>query len=145
MPTKKDFENAAKLAIKNTVNHGDTDIFPFPFERFVFQDEFEEVLKNIIDFNENFEAYLVRYSPLNVSALTPVNYFGFRWATQIDYIWNAYFLACVLVLQKKIESARISKKENCIFSYRLAPDKNTGSLFDRRVGFQTFMKRSHEV
>ena len=47
---------------------------------------------------ENREAYLARFSPLNVSSLTPVTYSGFRWATQIDPIWNAHFLACVLAL-----------------------------------------------
>lgn len=145
MPSKIEFENAAKLAIKNTVKHGDTDIFPFPFERFVFQDEEEEVLKTIVEYNENFEDYLARYSPQNVSALTPVNYVGFRWATQIDYIWNAYFLACVLILKKEIEAARVPIEKECVFSYRIAPDKSTGSLFNRDLGFSSFMKKSRDL
>jgi len=145
LPNRIEFENAAKLAIKNTVKHGDTDIFPFPFERFVFQDEEDEVLKTIVEYNDNFEDYLARYSPQNVSALTPVNYVGFRWATQIDYIWNAYFLACVLILRKEIEAARVPLEEECVFSYRISPDKKTGSLFDRELGFSSFLNKSREL
>lgn len=145
MPTKAQFESAAKLARKNIVHHGDTDIFPFPFERFVFEDESEEIVKLIVEYNENFETYLARYSPTNVSALTPVGYFGFRWATQIDYIWNAYLLSCVLVLRNEIEAARIPAAEGVVFSYRLSCDKDTGSLFDRSIGFSGFMKRSKEL
>lgn len=145
MPTKTDFENAAKLAIKNITNHGDTDIFPFPFERFVFQDNEIDVLEVIIEYNENFESYLARYSPFNVSALTPVNYFGFRWATQIDYIWNAVFLAFVLVLRKKIEAARVPIDQDCVHSYRLSTENKTGALFDKKFGFQSFIKSSKEL
>lgn len=145
MPNKQDFENAARLAVTNIINHGDTDIFPFPFERFVFQDKKEEIIQLLCEYNEKFKEYLARYSPLNVSSLNPVNYVGFRWATQIDYIWNAYLLSCVLVLQKKIESARIPQEKDCVFSYRIAPNKKSGALFEKSVGFQSFMKRSYEL
>jgi hypothetical protein len=101
MPTKEQFRAAAKLAVRNVINYGDTDIFPYPFERFVFQDNLDDVVNVLEEYNDNFGDYLALYSPQNVSALSPVNYFGFRWATQLDYVWNAYFLACVLVLGKK--------------------------------------------
>jgi len=32
MVKKAQFENSAKLAIQNVIQHGDTDIFPFPSE-----------------------------------------------------------------------------------------------------------------
>lgn len=145
VPNKQEFENAARLAVTNIINHGDTDIFPFPFERFVFQDKKEEIIQLLCEYNDKFKEYLARYSPLNVSSLNPVNYVGFRWATQIDYIWNAYFLSCVLILQKKIESARIPQEKKCVFSYRIAPNKKSGALFEKSVGFQSFMKRSYEL
>jgi hypothetical protein len=66
LPTKEDFEKAAKIAIKNVVAHGDTDIFPFPFERFVLQDKEAEVVALLHHYNENFDEYLARYSPSNV-------------------------------------------------------------------------------
>ena len=145
LPTKADFENAAKLAIKNVVEHGDTDIFPFPFERFVLQDQEIEILTLLHEYNDNFDEYLARYAPLNVNALSPVSYFGFRWATQIDFIWNVYLLACVLTIRKGIEAARIPPDRNCVFSYRLAPEKESGSLFNRAIGFRAFMESSLQM
>lgn len=142
MPTKADFEQASKLAIKNIVSHGDTDILPFPFERFILEDKEKDVVELLHRHNDSFDDHLARYSPLNVSALAPVSYFGFRWATQLDYIWNVYLRACVLVISKEIEDARIPVDDNCVFSYRLAPDTSSGSLFDRSVGFRAFMEKS---
>jgi hypothetical protein len=100
MVTKLEFKQAAALAIQNIVKHGDTDIFPFPFENHAFFDKRAEIVELVVEYDENFEEYLARFSPLNVSSLTPVTYSGFRWATQIDPIWNAHFLACVLALSK---------------------------------------------
>lgn len=145
MVSKVQFESSARIAIKNIVNHGDTDIFPYPFERFVFQDNFDNVLKIVKEYNENFDSYLARYSPFNVSALSPVNYFGFRWASQIDYIWNVHFLSCVLALSKKIEAARVPVSENCVFSYRLSLDKQNGSLFQKSIGFKEFLNVSFDL
>lgn len=136
------FESAAKLAIMNIVHHGDTDIFPFSFERFSFEDQPTEVLQCIIEHNKNFDEYLARYSPFNATALSPVNYFGFRWATQLDFIWNAHLLACVLAIGPKIEAARLPVESNSVFSYRLNPDKTTGSLFNKSINFRAFLKES---
>ena len=36
MVTKVEFKKAAKLAVQNVIKHGDTDIFPFPFENHAF-------------------------------------------------------------------------------------------------------------
>src|SRR5690349_3935878 len=102
MVTKQEFRQSAALAIQNVVKHGDTDIFPFPFENHAFFDRRAETVDLVVEYDEHFEEYLARFSPLNVSSLTPVTYSGFRWATQIDPIWNAHFLACVLALSKKI-------------------------------------------
>ncbi|MBO1041982.1 RNA-directed DNA polymerase [Brucella pituitosa] len=145
MPTKDQFKSAAKLAVKNIINYGDTDIFPYPFERFVLSDNMDDIVEVLEDYNNNYSDYMVRYSPFNVSALSPINYFGFRWATQLDYIWNAYFLACVLILEKQIEFARIAISEECIFSYRLAPDKESGTLFDKNINFRAFMQKSNDL
>ena len=145
MPSTEDFKKAATLAVKNTIKYGDTDIFPFPFERFVFRDCQKNVVKLLEEYNSNFSDYLAQYSPVNVSALSPVSYFGFRWATQIDYIWNAYFLACTLLLADKIEAVRISKEERTVFSYRLSLDMNAGSIFDQNTGFRDFLQTSLEL
>lgn len=142
MVKKAQFKSAAKLAVLNITKHGDTDIFPFPFENHAFFDKQQEIIELIVEYDENFEEYLARFSPLNVSSLTPTTYVGFRWATQVDPIWNAHFLACVLALSKKIEDARIPKSDNVVFSYRFEPNKKSGDLFDRNFGWFQFMEHS---
>ena len=105
------------LALQNIVRHGDTDIFPFPIENHTFFDIPKGTLNLLLDYHNNFEDFLTRYPPRHVNSLTPAGYTGFRWATQLDPLWNAYFLACVLSLAEQIESARIPKNQNIIFSY----------------------------
>jgi hypothetical protein len=142
MVSKLEFKRSASLAIQNIVKHGDTDIFPFPFENHAFFDKPDEIIDLVVEYDEHFEEYLARFSPLNVSSLTPVTYSGFRWATQIDPIWNAHFLSCVLALSGKIEKARIPKTENVVFSYRSQPNVDSGDLFDRGYGWYQFMEHS---
>lgn len=142
MVSKLEFKQAAELAIQNIVKHGDTDIFPFPFENYAFFDKFSEIVELVVDYDEHFEEYLARFSPLNVSSLTPVTYSGFRWATQIDPIWNAHFLACVLALAKAMEDARAKKSDNIVFSYRSQANFVAGDLFDRSYGWVQFMEHS---
>ena len=145
MVDKLQFKNAATKAVQNIIKHGDTDIFPFPFENYAFFDKQDDIVDLIVEYDDNFEEYLARFSPLNVSSLTPVTYSGFRWATQIDSIWNAHFLTCVLALSNKMEEARAPKADNIVFSYRYQPDKKTGDLFDRDFGWFQFMKHSTEL
>jgi hypothetical protein len=138
MVTKAQFKQAASLAVQNIIKHGDTDIFPFPFENHAFFDRQTEIIDLVVEYDDNFEEYLTRFSPLNVSSLTPVTYSGFRWATQIDPIWNAHFLACVLSIAKKMEEARAPKSDNIVFSYRSQANPETGDLFDRDFGWYAF-------
>jgi hypothetical protein len=145
MVSKLEFRRAAELATENIVKHGDTDIFPFPFENYAFFDKRSEIVDLIVEYDEHFEEYLTRFSPLNVSSLTPVTYSGFRWATQIDPIWNAHFLSCVLALSQKMEDARLPKTDNVVFSYRSQPDRDTGDLFDRAYGWFQFMEHSIQL
>ncbi len=71
-----------------------------------------------------------------------MTYSGFRWATQIDPIWNAHFLASVIAIGEKIENARIPKKDEIVFSYRFEPDIGSGDIFNREIGWLQFMRRS---
>ncbi|UWQ21597.1 RNA-directed DNA polymerase [Jannaschia sp. W003] len=145
MVTKAEFKKAAKLAVRNVIKHGDTDIFPFPFENHAFFDKEIEAVELVTEYDENFEQYLNQFPPKNVSSLTPVTYSGFRWATQIDPLWNAHFLASVAAIGKSIERARIDRDNEAVFSYRFEPDKETGDVFCREVGWLQFMKRSLEL
>lgn len=145
MVNRAQFKSAAVKAVQNVIKHGDTDIFPFPFENLAFYDKQDEIVELMIEYDKDFENYLTRFSPRNVSSLTPVSYSGFRWATQIDPMWNLYLLACVLALAKKIENARVPKTDKIVFSYRYLPNKKSGDLFDRNFGWFQFMKHSMKL
>lgn len=145
MVSKADFKKAAELAVQNVIKHGDTDIFPFPFENHAFFDKESETVELVVEYDEKFDEYLNQFPPKNVSSLTPVTYSGFRWATQIDPIWNAHFLAAVIAIVKSIEQARISVDDGVVFSYRFEPNAETGDVFSREVGWLQFMRKSLEL
>jgi hypothetical protein len=41
---------------------------------------YQKLLNLVVDYDEKFDDYLVKFGPTHVSSLTPVNYSGFRWA-----------------------------------------------------------------
>jgi Reverse transcriptase (RNA-dependent DNA polymerase) len=143
--TKDDFRSAAARAALNIVRHGDTDIFPLPFESHSFFDKFDQFVDLIVDYDNDFDNRIINFPPTNVNSLVPVSYYGFRWGTQLDPIWNAHFLSCVLAIADQIEEARIPKEQKCVFSYRYLPNDQTGDLFDREFGWRLFMEKSAEL
>lgn len=145
MVKREQFRSAALRAVKNIVSHGDTDIFPYPFESFAFFDKVDQVVDLIVEYDNNFDSYITRFPPRNINSLAPVAYSGFRWATQIDPIWNAHFLASVIALSKKIELARPSPESNIVFSYRYRSNNKSNDLFDRNYGRVQFMECSAEL
>jgi hypothetical protein len=129
-------------AVKNITKHGDTDIFPYPIENHISFDKKDEIVQLLIDLNDNFTKRLAQFPPSNYSALAPVSYTGFRWATQLDPLWNAFFLGLVLSTAEDIEKARISKADNVVFSYRYLWDETSGDLFDHNYNWRSFMEHS---
>jgi hypothetical protein len=103
-----------RRAIQNVIRHGDTDIFPFPIENHIFFDKPSECLTLLKDIHRDFDGSLSRYPPAHDAALAP----GFRWATQMDPLWNLYFLALVLSIAEKVELARLPIAAKRVFSYR---------------------------
>jgi hypothetical protein len=118
------------LAIDNISRRGDTDVFPLTFENHVFFDRKPQVRDLLLAMQPNFKERLASEGPQNHAALAPLGYNGFRWATQIDPMWNAYFLSCVLSLAEDIEAIRIPVADEVVFSHRYQPD-DEGHLFDR--------------
>lgn len=92
-----------------------------------------------------FDAHLAQNPPDNINTLASVGYHGFRWATQIDPLWNAYYLALVIEIGADIEKARIPIAENSVFSYRFVPPAADGRIFDSSVNWRAFMKASTEA
>lgn len=124
------FEQAIKASLRNIAKHGDTDIFPFPFETHVFFDKPDECCALLMEIHKDFDKHLASYPPFTLSTLTQVGYTGFRWATQIEPFWNAYYLALVISLADQIEAQRIPEKENIVFSYRYNWNDKDAKLFN---------------
>jgi hypothetical protein len=129
-------------AISNITTHGDTDIFPFPIENHIFFDKRDDIISLLSDIDANFADRLAQFPPSNCSALAPVSYTGFRWATQVDPIWNAYLLGLVLSIADAIERKRVPKEELVIFSYRYQWNEDSSDIFDKNYNWRSFMERS---
>ncbi|KGO94843.1 RNA-directed DNA polymerase [Flavobacterium subsaxonicum] len=118
-----------KKALKNIISHGDTDVFPFPFERHLFEDSLEETLDILENIHKNFDDHINISPPQTIVKASQVGYYGFRRVTLIEPFWNAYFLGLVISIAKKIEEVRLPIKDEKIFSYRFCWDKAKNTLF----------------
>ncbi len=137
--------NSHEFAIKNISIFGDTDIFPFPIENLIFFDrtkEVEEILKYI---DADFLKFSNEYPIEKQSACIPTGNLGFRWATQIDPIWNAYLLSCVIKIAPEIEVFRLAKSKNVIHSYRFDANEEKCTLFDKKYGWRSFIEQSQLI
>ncbi len=126
------------LAIKNISMHGDTDIFPYPIENALFYDMPDQVKAILNDIDSHFDSWLSQYPVESIKTCVPVGYTGFRWASLIDPIWNAYLLSSVLKIAEKIETSRIPIEKNLIFSYRVKYDLETGKIFNNDINWRLF-------
>jgi Reverse transcriptase (RNA-dependent DNA polymerase) len=133
-----------RQAIDNVISHGDTDVFPHPFENLIFYDRRDDVLGLLesIHRDADFEERIAASPPSNESMLAPIGYTGFRWATQLDPLWNLYLLGLVLSVADVIEAARIGVERHVIFSYRYSYDDTSHDVFRRDVGWTQFMQHS---
>lgn len=128
-------------AINNIYSHGDTDIFPFPFENIALKDKLDSVTEILDKAYEDAEAYIARSTPHDLSELVPVGTSGFRVAAQLDPIWNALYLGSVLSISEAIERARLP--DDRVFSYRLNTKTYlTGDIFRRDIGWPEFVRAS---
>jgi hypothetical protein len=131
-------------AIRNIATWGDTDVFPLSFEGHVLHDRVDAVADVLQDLHDNFDSALAGNGPVNESSLALVGYTGFRWATQIDPLWNAYFLALVISLGEAIEKERIPPARQTVFSYRYSYDLQSHRLFSEDA-WQDFKDRSFHL
>ena len=120
---------AIRRALTNVIAFGDTDVFPFPFERYLFDDKLDECIDLLDKRCKNFENEVNTHPPLNIDTLAQVGYTGFRHVTLIDPLWNVCYLALVISIADEIEADRLPLSEKRVFSYRYSWDKEKSSLF----------------
>lgn len=133
-----------RRALRNIVRHGDTDIFPFPIENHVLHDKPDEAVGILKELDADVPRSLAQRPPGNVGALAPVGYTGFRWALQIDPIWNVAYLSWVLSIANQIEAARVPIDRQRVFSYRYAWNEEEATCFSREVTWRSFIDRAIE-
>jgi len=131
-------EQAFRRAVVNITTWGDTDVFPFPVENHILHDLKDNVVVHLSEMCRNFSNEVIAKPIHNFSTLAPVGYTGFRWATQIDTVWNAYLLGLVISLAPHIEAARLPESAGHVYSYRFQDDDTSESLFNESawLGFQ---------
>lgn len=132
-------------AIANVTRLGDTDVLPYPIENQIFFDKSDEVVVLLKEIHSDLRRALQETPPVNEGMLTSVGYTGFRWATQIDPLWNAYFLALVISIGEDIERARLAVEKEVVFSYRFKLDQESSSIFDKEMGWAQFQGRSLQL
>jgi hypothetical protein len=133
-----------QLAVRNVAQHGDTDVFPFPIENHWFHDQEDEIVRLLQAIDDDFLGQLASYPVFAVTSLSSVGYAGFRGATQIDPLWNAYLLALVIEIAPDLEAARVPRSDSVAFSYRFRPSAKKATLFDADLGWGSFQRTALE-
>ncbi|PLM35680.1 RNA-dependent DNA polymerase [Klebsiella quasipneumoniae] len=133
-------ENCFELALENIIKHGDTDIFPYPFESRLFEDDKEKVKNALMQIFNDFENKRIEIPPNIINSFSSIGYYGYRWASQIDPFWNAFFLGLVLKIADDIERNRSNRTQ--VYSYRFKPNLADGSLFDKDISWRKYQEDS---
>ena len=136
--------SSALLAVRNVARHGDTDVYPYPLENHWFYDDEASVVELLLKLDSDFDGWLRSNPPSYATGLSSVGYNGFRAATQIDPIWNAYLLGLLIEIGPDIEKARIPVDKQTVFSYRFSPSSEDATLFSKDVGWYLFQKNALE-
>lgn len=123
-------EDSFRLAVSNIARWGDTDVFPFAPENHILHDKAEEVTALLNRVHGDFDVRLKGDPPPVDVALQLITNEGFRWASQIDPLWNAYLLGLVIEAAPKLEASRIPVGSETVFSYRFAIDPERDTLFE---------------
>ncbi len=143
-----------KVALDNVIRYGDTDVFPFPVEKTIYGDRYNDVLALLEDIHcedtiddkndEKFFEFLDAYPLEHEDSLVAVGYNAYRTATQMDPIWNVYLLGLVTSIAGDIERDRVAKEQNVVFSYRYQPSSDA-LLWDKDYSWVQFQRHSVEL
>jgi hypothetical protein len=132
-------------AVENVATWGDTDVFPLPIENHIMHDHGSQVVELIRGIEPSFDARLNSEPVQSYSTLAPVGYVGFRWATQIDPMWNAYLLSLVLSLADRIEGARISEADEHVYSYRYRQTSGASTGLFAQESWKQFQNKTRAL
>ncbi|MDD9962055.1 MAG: RNA-directed DNA polymerase [Gammaproteobacteria bacterium] len=128
--------DALDWAIQHIGRHGDTDIFPVPFEFDVLAKQWNS-LKSQLASTHIGQAKMRPHLVFEVPKMT----FGFRIAHQLDPIDALIYAALVYEMGEAIEAARLPADVVC--SYRFRPSTH-GDFYPQDSGWQVYADRSRQ-
>lgn len=144
----EDNMNYFEKAVENISRYGDTDIFPYPIEKSLFYDKKPEVvslLKSIDTTLDSFNKFREEHPISFIKTCIPSGYVGYRLATAIDPLWDAYLLSQVLSIAEDIEGKRMPVEKEAVFSYRLKLVDNGDKLFDKTINWKGFFQKAKDL
>lgn len=132
---KQDFA----LAIANVRCEGDTDVFPelnydgVTFEQVCLLDEDVLTMKT--------SEVREKYSPRITHGTVFKNYGALRAVTQVDPLFNVYYLMLAICVARLTEQNRIADTKQAVHSYRFLPDLQSGRLFAPEYNYRSYVER----
>ena len=126
-------------ALEHALKHGDTDVFPLPFEFEAIKHDWVNVRNWLLTCDVR--AWTVRP---HRTLLAPKARYGFRVVTQLDPLDFLVFAATIYEFGREIEQRRIPPDQNIVFSYRFDP-RPDGQIFDPFVGYSAFQQQTKEI
>ena len=129
--------DALDWAFQHVHRHGDTDIFPVPFEFDVLAEQWDSLRSHLTNIHIG-QAKMRPHLVFEVPKMT----FGFRIAHQLDPLDSLLYAAMVYEMGASIEGARLPSDVVC--SYRFEPS-TTGDFYPRDSGWKAYAGRSREL
>lgn len=132
--------DSINLAINNVLKEGLTDVNAFsrPFELDMLKDEKfkNKIIEEVKRCFKHNDIKSLEITPITHVLIPKKELFDFRKCALIQPLDELKYLSLILQIAKQIETMRINKSQNIIFSYRFNPEN--GYLFDSKYHYTTF-------
>ena len=136
MPDKID-ENAIEWAVRHLQKHGDTDIFPTPFEYLVVD---TDTIRNYV---REVDLSSCDTTDARIYAV-PKSKYEFRMSHQLDPLDALVYTAFVYEISDTVESKKVPIKDRIACSYRIQSSAS-GDLFPPDNGWLNYDAMSREL
>lgn len=143
----KEIRNSIKIAIRNILKEGLTDIFDKPFEvGLLANEEFaEKIIEEISSNIKSNSLAQFKFSEINTYLMPKNHAFSFRKCSLIQPIDTIKYFALVILIAKTIELNRIKAGARKIFSYRYKVNNKTGFVFDTKYTLRAFQQEANKL
>ncbi len=135
-------KDSLEWALAHTLAHGDTNIFPVPFEYKAIQHSWNAQRAPLLDWlsSQDINSWVTR--PFR-RCLSPKQHYSFRVATQLDPLDNLVYAALVYEIGTALEERRVPTNKYIVHSHRFLPRRN-GQFFSQNWHYESFRKRCQE-